>query len=173
MIAAYNSVLQEQIEDTASRVDLASVHSQQLEKKIKQFDKVVNFHFGCLCILVYFYWAVWQGGGFHIFHIIIFWWQRVKNQTLCIVNEITPNNGLKFCHRLSTTGRQRPTAWVKSWTPVNESAGSIPHWQTKRKMTDTNKKLMTNKDAKTMTKLKKKTKGKVADIIFVVVSLCF
>ena len=40
-------------------------------------------------------------------------------------------------------------------------------------MTDTNKKLMTNKDAKTMTKLKKKTKGKVADIIFVVVSLCF
>ena len=49
MIAAYNSVLQEQIEDTASRVDLASVHSQQLEKKIKQFDKVVNLD------LVYFY----------------------------------------------------------------------------------------------------------------------
>ena len=32
--------IQEQIEDTASRVDVASVHSQQLEKKIKQFDKV-------------------------------------------------------------------------------------------------------------------------------------
>merc|ERR1719500_1711171 len=34
--------LQEQIEDTASRVDVASVHSQQLEKKIKQFDKIVS-----------------------------------------------------------------------------------------------------------------------------------
>ena len=33
--------IQEQIEDTASRVDVANVHSQQLEKKIKQFDKVI------------------------------------------------------------------------------------------------------------------------------------
>ena len=39
---------QEQIEDTASRVDVASVHSQQLEKKIKQFDKV----FGTMMIVV-------------------------------------------------------------------------------------------------------------------------
>ena len=44
-------MLQEQIEDTASRVDVASVHSQQLEKKIKQFDKVVNFDFGCFSFL--------------------------------------------------------------------------------------------------------------------------
>ena len=35
---------QEQIEDMASKVDVATVHSQQLDKKIKQFDKVNGFH---------------------------------------------------------------------------------------------------------------------------------
>ena len=44
-------IIQEQIEDTASRVDVASVHSQQLEKKIKQFDKVsTEFFSDCVCL---------------------------------------------------------------------------------------------------------------------------
>jgi hypothetical protein len=31
---------QESIEDMGSKVDVASVHSQQMEKKLKMFDKV-------------------------------------------------------------------------------------------------------------------------------------
>ena len=42
---------QESIEDMGSKVDVASVHSQQMEKKLKMFDKVGEQLLGLVSII--------------------------------------------------------------------------------------------------------------------------